>query len=499
MTRPFRFVAAFVALTWICPGSALDLKEMRDLLIQKNEAIQAQKKEVDVAGYEKDAAFAKYFPTANLETRLSYLDDDVELDISPLVDGMVSGFQRSAQGLDAAMQVIGATSGNPAQQAAIQQFRQQMAAASRPANPERSLRVLDRTNVRSTVTITQPLYAGGRIVNANRAAEGHIDEANADLATTSSAELRQALTRYFQAQQAVGFVKTLEDIRTNLKRLQEISQKLLSNGVIPKHETLQLEVALAEMEAKIEEARTGLTLAHQALRVQLAMETGEPLDLTTPLRQVPLSGEMSSYVALAREKRAEFRLLDAKLNQVEALKKIETGGMLPSLFAFGKYEVLQEEKKNLTALDPRWAIGVGLNIPITAGLEQFPRRWRAQVMIEKVNALHAKAMREIPLQVESFHAQVTSHASALRALRTAINQAEEASRLATVRYNAGQGSTLEVLTAANDLEKVRIRELQTLEAYNRSLIDLHWSMGDLDSYVNAYVAHAVKGTQEGTK
>jgi outer membrane protein TolC len=63
----------------------------------------------------------------------------------------------------------------------------------------------------------------------------------------------------------------------------------------------------------------------------------------------------------------------------------------------------------------------------------------------------------------------------------AVNQAEEALELASLRFNAGVGTQLEVLTATRDLAEAEGNLVTAVLDYNRALARLERAVSNLDN------------------
>ena len=64
-----------------------------------------------------------------------------------------------------------------------------------------------------------------------------------------------------------------------------------------------------------------------------------------------------------------------------------------------------------------------------------------------------------------------------------VEQATEAVRLATARYNAGTGTQLDVLVAQTDLTTARMNQIQAYHGFNVAVASLRKAMGQADEYV----------------
>ena len=66
-----------------------------------------------------------------------------------------------------------------------------------------------------------------------------------------------------------------------------------------------------------------------------------------------------------------------------------------------------------------------------------------------------------------------------------VEQADEALRLAKVRYSAGTATQLDVLTSQVELTRARLNQLQAYYRYNVAMAVLRKAMGQADPYVTS--------------
>lgn len=335
----------------------------------------------------------------------------------------------------------------------------------------------------SNIVMKMPIYAGGRIWAAYDAAKAQADEARSEHAKVIEEKTRETLERYFQVQLARNISQTLEEMRENLDRIRQISEGLVKSGLGAKFSTLQVKVAQADLHSRLSEARGKAALADLAFKNAIGQGAAAAVEYDSPLKKLPLPDGIETFKKQAIQKRREFALLKAKKEQVEALKTIKTGQMLPALYALGAYRVASTPSPIEM---PSWAVGAILEIPITGFLEAIPERQRAVQLEQKVEILNSRATQEIPLQVEKIYSEVESSHAAYEANEEGTEMAREALRLAEVRFKSGDGSAVEVLRASTDLEKSNVRKLQLTEEFNRNLIGLFWAGGDVTHYLEAY-------------
>jgi outer membrane protein TolC len=438
---------------------ALKLEEVPGLVGAQNQDVAATRHDLEAARAAHSAAYAPLFPKVELKSTYTRLNDDIVLDIEP---------KRIERDILGGALTVGIEVDPP------------------------PVTVQEKNIYNAHLLATQPLYAGGRITAGLDAAAAAEDDAALQVERAKEERTVEALARYGQAVLAARVIEVMERMLGELERLQGLANSLVSTGMAAKFSTLQLGVAKAELQARLEEARGKAKLADLAFKSATGLHMTETVTYESPLKLVPLTPGLDVFKTQAVERRREFAMLDAKGRQVDALRSARTGDMLPTVYAFGKRELIPEE---LTLLQPLWAVGVGIDIPLTAGIKSFPERRQAQEMAAKIATLRVKAQREIPLQVESFYAATAAQRAQIDALAAGREQASEATRLAEVRFKSGAGSSMELLKAQSDLETLEVKRLVALEEYNRKLLELYQASGAAEDYLTAYKAAPVLGDQ----
>jgi len=427
-------------------------------VLQQSADVKAADQDVAAAAASEKSAVANYYPKIEIKSALTHFNDDIVLDIPS---------QRIEKDLLGGQLHIGLDVDPP------------------------PITIQKKDLFLSHLVMTQPLYTGGRIGAGTDAAEAETQAAKLTRDGVYEQKVVEALTRYFQVQLATGTVQILQDISKDLDHIAQTADAAVKAGVAAKFSTYQIKVAKIELAARLTEATSKHKLAQLAFRSSTGIDMLTPVTFDSPLIVLPFDAPLDVLKTEALTKRREFGLLKAKAAQVAALKTAKTGEMLPTAYAFGSYELYRHD---LPLTVPLWALGVGLDIPLTAGLKQGPERQRAAKLALKIADLRQKANTEIPLQVESLYDDAQAKKSAIATIDSGLAMAREALRLAEARLRTGAGSAVEVVKAATDLETMQVKRLLLTEAYNRSLIELYAAAGDASQYIKAYQrAHPSKG------
>ncbi|MEI6397658.1 MAG: TolC family protein [Pseudomonadota bacterium] len=429
---------------------AVAVTDIPGLVRVSNRDVMVASTEIESAENEIKIARARYLPNIELKSTYTRLDKDVVLDIPS---------QRIEKQILNGSVTIGLDVDPP------------------------PVEIQKKDMMMSNLVLTQPLFTGGRITAGLDAAEAGLNIARAEAEQTYRERLAESLIRYFQVQLAGDVLTTLRKIELELNNIAATAEAAVKTGAVAKFATMQIKVAQVDLSARIKEAEASQKLATLAFKDSIGFDAMQTASFDSPLLKVDMKHGLDVFKTKALSERTEFKILDAKGTQVAALKSAKAGEMLPTMFLFGTYNVARE---NLPIFTPKWAAGVGLNVPITAGLTQVPEMRRAAQLAAKVEILRAKARAQIPLQVEQLFDHCQALRGALETLEANQGLAAEVQRLAEARFKAGTGSAVEVLKANADNQTAQVRRLMLLEEYNRHLIELFQASGSVDYYVASY-------------
>ncbi len=442
----------FTGICLIFFGSAaqaepLSVNDLPELVTRRNSSVQRANADRSVAESEQAASRADFLPNVTLKATHTRTDEAVTLDVP--------------------MQSIQRTLPNGAP------FRLDI---DPPA-----FTIQDRDVTKAQLQVIQPLYMGGRILAQQDARDAELGIKSAEYAQEKSMQLSLVLQRYFQSQYARELLNVLQKFKRHLQKIDQLTQSLIETGAIPRVMRRKTETALAELQAMQVRAEAQQQVLCEA--VQSLLNAQGECDFKSSLRLLPMPTDAASLQTMAREQRPEWKIIQHQAEKADALHQAATGSLLPSVYAFGRYELLQEQ---LTLLEPKWVVGVGLEWTLTAGLKGMPERHKAEALRKKTDIIRSQAERDIPLQIQQYWSQAAGELAALKATEKALQAAQETLEISELRFRTGDGSQFDVLNAYSDVEKLSIKRLEILESYNRYLISLFAATGNAALYIQHY-------------
>jgi outer membrane protein TolC len=191
--------------------------------------------------------------------------------------------------------------------------------------------------------------------------------------------------------------------------------------------------------------------------------------LTTPDgRLAPLE----NLIILAYNNRVELQeqLVQRDLNETQ--RKVALSALGPTVSLRGQYGVEKQFEQPVSGLAD------GYSLSVTAQWRLFDGgRARASAQQQSVNLLiseerFAQARNLVRFQVEQAHTNIIANDASIKTTEEAVKQAEEALRLAVLRFQAGVGTQTDRINAESDLTRARGNRITAIIGYNRSIAQL---------------------------
>jgi outer membrane protein len=406
-----------------------------------NPVIHAAHRDVETSEKQLSKAWREYVPTITANARYNYLDDDIALEIPKITLPL----------------------------------QQPVSLSLKP------IHLLDRSTLRADVTATVPLFTGLRIESGIRAARHLALEATAQDTLVLQRTVAEALVNYHQCLLADQNTAARTEASATVGHHHNDVVALRAQGVATQYDLIRADLAVADADRALEEARNQRMLAYRMLRKTLALPEERPIVLADSLSYQPTMLQLDDAVAEAQAARPEIAALREKQEAVRALSAAEFGKMLPQIGAFAKYEL---NDKALTQLDPRWTVGISASLTIFNGLKDLAASQMYDLQEEKLEDMQAEVGNAITLEVRKLHADMQTAERNIHSARTSLALAQEALRMANRRFETGAGTSLEVIDAQTAVVANRTGLAAALYAYESSHVQLLRALGRTTALLN---------------
>ena len=335
-----------------------------------------------------------------------------------------------------------------------------------------TVNLVQPTNTTATVTALLPLDINNRLGLATDISKYRFQIQYLTLMQTAEQLIFDVKAAYYTLLRACGQQEVAQAaVDVSARRLRE-TQSRFEAGVVPKFDVTSAEVDLANLNQSLIQAQNQVEIARTALNRVLGVSAASPTQVTSIDIPVSVTNvNIPDAIAQAKTQRPLVRIAETSIRLNEKNIKLQRSQLYPSLSANGVYNY-NVEVAGLSSNKSSWQAGLTLSIPI----------WQGGIVQAQVNQAKAdeQSARDTLDQAEITVGQQTRVAAlgieeAARRVSTtgqAVSLAEEALRLANVRYEAGIATLVEVLNAESQLTQARFNNVNALYDYATSIADL---------------------------
>ncbi len=324
-----------------------------------------------------------------------------------------------------------------------------------------SFRARDQLTWQASLTLAQPisgLLVLSRLVAMEKNGE---DAARADHAQARLDAGQRAAVAYLQLLQAKASetvaAKSLEQFEAQLAR----AQILEKGGVLGRVDVLRLTAARENARQALLRTRSGIALATAALGLALDYPQGTPIDVVDDLPDPPppLTWRDEDVAQMATASgRPDIIAARQRGEQALAGREIAKAKLMPNITAVGTYQHIEGQ----SVFQPKnaWFVGGVLSWDIW----DWGKNWKG-VKEAEAKAGQATIGIEVMEKQLMFEARRTlldarTAYETVASARAALDAAEEAHRIQTVRYQQGAATTTDVIAAETDLSNARVGQAQ---------------------------------------
>lgn len=300
----------------------LTLEGCKSMAMQNNAAVANSRLDVYAAKAQKEEALAEYFPKVSVNAFAFYA-------IDPLLKIGVKDILGNS---DMANNITSWVNQN---------------APMYGINPYYS--TLKR-GYSATVSVVQPVFAGGRIVFGNRLAALGVEAAGLQNSIQSRKSAEEIEQMYWQVVSLEEKMKTITQVRKMLENLEKDLSSAVGAGLATQTDMLQLKLKMNELRSAMTSARGGIRLAKMNLCNSIGMEytpyrTSDAgsmpyIDSIAVADSLPLLDEPMAYWRDENEivaRREESRLLELAVEAKKAERRMVLGEVLPQVGVGASY------------------------------------------------------------------------------------------------------------------------------------------------------------------
>ena len=463
----------------------LNLDSCRTLALSNNKELRMSKEKVNAAHYQQKAAFTNFLPKIDMmgtymrtEKEISLLSDDQKSAISNIGTAVAPMGQKLQQILSSdpslaplltpLQSVMGTLPG------ALNKVGQGMVDA---------LRTDTRNMFGGMVTLTQPIFMGGKIIAYNKITKFAEQLAESQHATELQDVILNTDQAYWQVISLVNKKKLAESFLDLVKKLDSDVNKMVAEGVATKADELSVKVKVNEAEMTLTKVENGLSLS----KMVLCQLCGIPLD--TPITLADESMEnitlpdtyIEGNVNTALSNREELKSLELASKIYRQKVNVTRSEFLPSVGLTATYLVTNPSLVNGFEKKMRgmWGVGMMVKIPVFHWGEGIYKVKAAKAEANIAQYKLDDVKEKVELQVTQATYKVNEATKKLAMAEKNMAKADENLRYANLGFQEGVIPTSNVLEAQTAWLSAQSGKIDAQIDVKMSEIYLNKSMGTL--------------------
>lgn len=434
---------AFCTVVMLASGQVMTLDSCRNLALRNNKEIQQASLAIDKAGYQRKEAAAAYLPQFDLTAGYIYNSRKVSLikedQLLP-----TKSFNPQTGEYDFNL-LIDPSTGYP------MQVNGQYVPTTVALLPKSGLTYNIHNLMGGALTVTQPIYMGGKITAMNQIT---------DLAEQLAREMRESKVEdviynvdaaYWQVVSLCAKQKLARSYVNLLQSLSGDVKAMVNEGVATRANQLSVDVKLNEANVDLTKVDNGVTLS----RMLLAQLCGLPVNTMMTLAdegrdELGLTLAPSNYnLDEVYDKRHDIRLLTLATKIYDQQVKVARSEMMPKLAAVAALHATNPNSYDgfENRFGAAFSVGATLRMPLWhwGGLSNKVKAAQVEANVKRLELDDAK--EKVALQISQAAFRYQEAFKTFEATKANLEQADENLRIADIAFKEGMGTLDDVLTA----------------------------------------------------
>ena len=429
----------FCCLAMQAQPRTLSLEECLQNAATRNRTLQNAALEIQKAGEQKKEAFTKYFPEISANVMAFHAFD----------------------------KMVKADGYYPQELAALEQINPQLAAL---AGQPFSVREMDQAYA-VMGTVTQPLFAGGQIVNGNRLAAIGQDVAELQMELQTKDILQKVTENYYQIVKLKLNQATVSAAQAQLRAIYKEVQTYVDAGVTTPNDLLRVRLELQRLSSD------SLTLsnAHHVMCLLLAQQigmAGEEVDVSLHLpteTENPIAYYIEPRQALAS--RQELAMAQKGVEAGKLKVRMEVGKRLPTvavglaLSHTGIGGLSQGTKSMMDNTVNNGMVFGTVSVPLTAWWGGAHAIRREKLALQQADNQLQDAREQLIIDIEASWSSLVEAYKQIAIAMTSVEEATENMRMSLDKYRMGTEILSDLLESETLLRESQNRLAQAQADY----------------------------------
>ena len=323
------------------------------------------------------------------------------------------------------------------------------------------------------INATQPLFAGGQIVNGNKLAQINKDIAVLQHSLTEKDILQKVTENFWKIAKLKFNLQTLVAAEKQVDAIYKHVNDLVETGVTTRNALLQVRLRLQELKSNRIKVENSQHVMLMLLANQIGVNENE-FDINTGNLLAEVQLPAMTDAETATNIRTELQLATKLIKSKQLQLKLEHGKLLPSLSLSVIGFQSHPRDINMEGFDLPMRNGVALvslSVPITGWWGGSHAIRRSKIYLQQARNDYEDTQRKLRIDIEQAWSNLTEAYRQIEIARTSVEEAEENLRIANDQYYAG-------MTTITDLLDAETLNRQALDCLSVAIADYNIRLSD---------------------
>lgn len=309
----------------------------------------------------------------------------------------------------------------------------------------------------ASLSLTQPLYTGGRILESIRLAKHQQSMSIHQAELLQSSVCYQTDMQYWNTVARLELVRIATDYRNSIASLAHTIRERVEAGLVDLQDLLMAEVKLNEAEYQVLQAQNNFETGRMALNSLIGVKLEAETKVEDTIPTVPLSDNL---MMSGGSNRPELLIAYDRIKIAESHGKLTDSKYKPQLYigVDGSYSSPGYDFK--TDLDPNYAIYARLSVPIFEWGKRRNEKRSSAWKVGMANDYLNKVTDDVNLEVQTARTSLSQAIKQVELTGNSLEKARENEQKALERYEEGKTSIMEVIEAQNYRQASQINYIQ---------------------------------------
>jgi outer membrane protein len=305
----------------------------------------------------------------------------------------------------------------------------------------------------ASISLTQPLYLGGKLTNALKLTKHQLNMAMEDERKTKQQLTFQVKQAFYQVWLAERILIVTQSSYDNLNHHFKEVDGFYQEGTASKFELLRAKVQRDSLKPPVITAQNGVKLAKLNLAILLGFPKDQPYSVTYNADELQLpeqfNSELERALQSAYQERPEMRQIKQAAEMSRLQMKLAEAGYKPNVALVGQYQEgsLDHHLSNWGDADNTkyWTLTFNVSGNLFNGFATPAKVAGAKDKV-KLTAIKESELRDlIRLDVEQAVQKLQESLEVIRANQSNIDLAKESLGLTQARFDEGMATTMDIM------------------------------------------------------